>query len=175
MPKLLPASAKLSVATSTPIVVSCLGDKWLAKLLKRLKKIRRRDGKVTEHRTILADLLGGSEAIWILASIMLLAAPDVKPLEHSDLSVKAPTESRVIHIRGKVLYVDLVECQEVCFKLTDETIEALLDYYDEVHCANLSGITYNDIEARLEKAKNEYHRAIHAFVLRIKKQCLQEM
>ncbi|KAM0714579.1 hypothetical protein Q7P37_009875 [Cladosporium fusiforme] len=175
--KLLPASAKLSIASSTPIVVSCLGNKWLANLLKRLKKIHRRDDKAMEHRTILADLLGGGEAIWVLASIMLPAVPDVESLEHSDQSVESTTESRVIHIRGKVLYVDLLDCQEVCFKLTDETIEALLGYHDEVHCTNLktSGIDYNDVEARLEMAKNEYHRAIHAFTFRINKQCLQEM
>lgn len=177
LPKLLPASAKLSIARSTPIVVSCLGNKWLANLLKRLKKIHQRYDKVMEHRTILADILGGSEAIWILSSIMLPAVPDVESLEHSDQSIESTTKSRIIHIRGKVLYVDLLDCQEVCFKLTDETIEALLGYHDEVHCTNLKtkGIDYNDVEARLEKAKNEYHRAIHAFIFRTKKQCLQEM
>lgn len=108
---------------------------------------------------------------------MLPTAPDDEFLDDSDSPVEAPTANEVIHIRGKVIYVDLVECHEVCFKLTDETIEALLDYHDKVHCTNLktSGITYNDIEAHLEKAKNEYHRAIHAFVFRTKKECLQEI
>jgi hypothetical protein len=177
LPKLLPSSAKFSVATSTPIVVSCIGDKWLAKLLKRLDHIKKRNDRVLEHRNILANLLGDSEAIWILASIMLPATPDDGFLNDSESPDEAPIAEEIIHIRGKVIYVDLVECQEVCFKLTDETIEALLDYHDKVHCTNLraNSITCNDIEARLEKIKNEYHRAIHAFVFRTEKGYLQEM
>jgi hypothetical protein len=177
LPKLLPSSAKFSVATSTPIVVSCLGNKWLAELLKRLNHIKQRNGRVPEHRTILADLLGGSEAIWTLASIMLPAAPDDGFLDDPESPVEAPIAEEIIHIRGKVIYVDLVYCQEVCFKLTDETIEALLCYHDKVHCTNLrtNGFTYNDIDARLEKAKNDYHRAIHAFVFRTDMEWLREM
>jgi hypothetical protein len=176
-PKLLPAFAKLSVVTSTPIVVSYHGDKWLAKLLKRSKLIRRHDNKVPEHSTILADLLGDGEAIWALASIMLPAAPDAKPLQHSNTSVETPTESRVVHVEGKVLYVDLVERHQVCFKLTDETIETLSDHHDRVHCANLmaNGVECEDIGRRMEAAKDEYYRAIHAFTFCAKKQCLEEM
>lgn len=178
LPKLLPAFAKGSVTTCTPIVVSELGDKWLAKLLSRLKKIRRPSDKTAEHHNILANLLSGGEAIWSLASIMLLAAPDDDRLDDTDLLVQLHAATEVAHvIRGKVVYVDLVNCQEVCFKLIDETIEALLHYHDRVHCKNLmmSAITYDDIDARLEKAKNQYHQAIHAFTFRTKKECLEGM
>jgi hypothetical protein len=178
LPKLLPAFAKGSVTTCTPIVVSELGDKWLAKLLKRLKKIRQPSDKTAEHHNILANLLSGGEAIWSLASIMLLAAPDDDRLDDTDLLVQSHAATEVVHvIRGKVVYVDLVDCQEVCFKLIDETIEALLHYHDRVHCKNLvaSAITYDDIDARLEKARNQYHEAIHAFTFRTRKQCLEGM
>lgn len=174
LPKLLPASAKYSVATSTPIVVSYLEDTCLARLLKRLKKIRRREEKVTEHRTILADLLGGAEAIWDLASMMLPATPDIGLPEHSDLSDGASTRGQVIHIEGMVLYVDLVESQEVCFKLTDETIEALLDYHDSIHCVTLRAnhINDNEIDGKMQVAKDAFFRAIHAFTFRTGKRCL---
>lgn len=174
---MLPASAKLPVATSTPIVVSYLGDKWLENLLRRLNKIRRSANDAAEHHVILANLLGGTEAKWNLGSIMLPTDPDDELLDGADGPFQAFRANKVIHIKGKVIHVDLVEGHDVCFKLTHGTIEALLDYHERVHCADLktSENTYDDIEVLLKKAKDEYHQAIHAFIFRTEKDCFEEM
>lgn len=53
------------------------------------------------------------------------AVPNDGFLDDADLPVEGPTTNNVIQITGKVIYVELLGCQELCFKLTDETIEAL--------------------------------------------------
>ena len=174
LPRLLPASARFSVSEIEPIVVSNFGDAWLAKLLRRLKKIRLSSHSHQSHRDMLVRLLAADKATWSLASIMLPAAPIAHGPKHPDL----PAENKCIRITGGVLYVDLVKSHEVCFKLTDATIEALSNYHHNVHCAALrtnAGDNVGDIESRLDLVKNQFTRSIRAFVFRTGKSCLHAM
>jgi hypothetical protein len=170
LPKLLPAPTDRAV--SRPVVASCHNDKWLARLLRQLN-IKSWHCNTENHRGILEDLLGKEEASWMLASITL-------PLTLRDAALNHPgpeaTATTIIHIVGSIVSVDLVESQEVCFKLTDETITTLLDYYEDVHCPAVTANMVNDsvTDANGLVMKERFRQALDRFFFCASKECLKE-
>jgi hypothetical protein len=169
LPKLLPASADRALPRS--IVVSRHDDEWLAGLLKRLK-IKSKHRNTALDRVILEELLGKKEALWTLASVMLPLTSSGATLDHPSLETPAPA---MLHVVGSIVYVDLVVRQEVCFKLTDETIAIFLDYHERVHCPAVTANMTNDsaTEAYILAMKDWFRQAIKEFLFYTGKGCLE--
>jgi hypothetical protein len=168
LPKLLPTPANRTV--SRPIVVSWHDDRWLAGLLRQLKT-KSWHCTTAKHRGILEDLLGNKEASWTLAFITLPPRPGDVALNHPGLEATATT---IVHIGGTIVFVDLVESQKVCFKLTEETIETLLDYYEKVHCPAITANMVNDsaTDANVLVLKERFRQALEEFFFYTGKGCL---
>lgn len=170
--KLFPATA--SQVTPKPTVVACHGNEWLADLLQRLKKKNKLQvcGKGTP-RERLEGLLGQDGASWLLASVTLPETTSDTPSLHSVLETIAPC---MIHISGTIVYADLADSQEVFFKLNDQTVAALWDYHDSVHCIAMTADMFNDGEAALArlKMKEHFRQATNDFTFRTGVGCLEE-
>lgn len=169
--KLFPAAA--GHAISKPKVVACHGNEWLAGLLNRLerKKKSQRRFKGT-HSERLQGLLGQDGASWLLASIMLPLTTSGIP---SSLGIWEKTAPSIIPISGTIVFVDLANALEVCFRLNDQTIAALWDYHDSIHCTVVTADISNNDEAALAKLKmkENFRRATRDFVFRTRLDCLE--
>lgn len=164
-PKLLPRSTG-----SKPIVVtSPEDDKKIAFLLKR-KRIKRTTQCLPEQPQILADILGGEEAIWQLASIML---PGTSQTQLNG----CPNSWVTVHIQAKVFCIDFIESQQVCFRLTPGTIESLVDHHRNVYCENVRAQCSGNaaIDADIKKLTSSFELAVNSFVFRVKTCCLEDM
>jgi hypothetical protein len=118
----------------------------------------------------LADLLGGAEAMWHLASIALPSG-----------SVENPNE-RVgscegIYIQAKVPYIDFVQSQQVCFKLTIDTIDALKKHHHALCHGSFEAQFRGDVkmEEHVEILMDNFDRAIEHFVAHVDMVCLNKM
>ena len=118
-PKLLP---RLSAGSNPIVVTSKDTGKIVATLLKR-KRVKRTTYLYPRQAQILADLLGGAKATWRLALVVLPSRSGENPNERAG-------SSEGICIQAKVLYIDFVQSQQVCFKLTIDTIDALKKHHD---------------------------------------------
>lgn len=170
--KLLPVAK--GQATSKPIVVACYGNEWLAGLLQRLKwKNKSQVCSRGTHSERLQGLLGQDGASWLLASVMLPSTTSGIP---SSLGIWEKTAPSIIPISGTIVFADLTNTLEVCFKLNDQTIAALWDYHDSIHCTVVTAGISNDDEAALAKLKmkENFRRATRDFVFRTGLDCLEE-
>lgn len=174
--KLLPATA--SHAVSKPIVVASLGDRWLAGLLERLKIGRVQALGKAGHCDSLESLLGQEGASWLLASIALpsIALPSASSGTPLGCSILQTTAPNIAHVLGTIVYADLAFSHQVCFKLNDETVTALLDYHDSVHSTAMTAKWTNDREATAAtlQVQERSRQAIHDFVFYTGKGCLEE-
>jgi hypothetical protein len=167
--QLLPASAAAFAPRSAPtIVLNSKVEPWLTQTLKRINKIKRPLNSVPQHFRCLTETLGGASAIWTLASLMLPKAPDSELRKDSNPLIEALFNYQLIHIEAYVVHVDMVSQHEVAFKLTPETIEALVDYHKDIYSKDASESTYSwpEKEAQLKKMQEEFEHAANRFVFR---------
>ncbi|KFY17483.1 hypothetical protein V492_00637 [Pseudogymnoascus sp. VKM F-4246] len=169
-PQLLPATAAAFVPRSSVNVV--LGSKvelWLTQTLKRINRIKRPLNSVHQHQRCLTETLSSNNAIWTLTSIMLPKAPELDL--HKDSSnplMEALNNFQLIHITAYIVHVDMVHQNEIAFKLTPDSIEALIDYHKRIHCVDIAASTYNWLEKELQvkKLHEEFIQAINKLVYR---------
>ena len=168
--QLLPASAQAFAPRSAPtIVLNTKVEPWLTQTLKRINRIKRPLNSVPQHFRCLTETLGSSAAIWTLASLMLPKKPDAELLKDpSNPLNEALFNYQLIHIEAYVVHVDMVSQHEVAFKLTPETIEALVDYHKEIYSVDTSASTWSwpEKEAQLKKMQEEFVQAANKFVFR---------
>ncbi|KFY97311.1 hypothetical protein V500_02152 [Pseudogymnoascus sp. VKM F-4518 (FW-2643)] len=169
MPLLLPASAA-AFALRTSSVNVVLGSKvepWLTQTLKRINRIRRPLNSVLQHQRCLTETLSSADAIWTLASIMLHKTPDSGFVKDPNPLIEALFNFQLVHIKAYVLHVDMVLRNEVAFKLTPDSIEALTSYHKEIHC-DIAASTCNWLEKDLQvkKLHGKFIKAINKFVYR---------
>jgi hypothetical protein len=167
--QLLPASAKAFAARSAPtIVLNSKVEPWLTQTLKRINRIKRPLNSVPQHFRCLTETLGGTAAIWTLASLMLPKAPESELRKDADPLVEALFNYQLIHIEAYVVHVDMVSQHEVAFKLTPESIEALVDYHKDIYSKDASDSTYMwpEKEAQVKKLQEEFEQAANRFVFR---------
>lgn len=167
--QLLPASAQAFAPRSAPtIVLNTKVEPWLTQTLKRINRIKRPLNSVPQHFRCLTETLGGSSAIWTLASLMLPKAPDSELRKDSNPLIEALFNYQLIHIEAYVVHVDMVSQHEVAFKLTPETIEALVDYHKDIYSVDVSANTWSwpEKEAQLKKMQEEFVQAANRFVFR---------
>jgi hypothetical protein len=169
-PQLLPASAAAFAprASSVNIVLSSKVEPWLTQTLKRINRIKRPLNSVPQHQRCLQETLSSPDAIWTLTSIMLPKAPDSELRKDSNPLIEALFNYQVIHVEAYIVHVDMVLRNEVAFKLTPDSIEALIEYHKDIHCVDIAASTHNwsEKEVQVKKIHNEFIQAINKFVYR---------
>jgi hypothetical protein len=165
---LLPASAAAFAPRSAPNVVLAKVEPWLTATLKRCNRVKRPLNSVTQHTRCLTEILSPSTAIWTLCSIMLSKAPDAELRRDDNPLVEALFNYQLLHIEAYVVHVDMVSQNEVAFKLTPETIEALVDYHKDIWSVDTAANTWNwsEKEAQLKKLQENFVQAANKFVFR---------
>jgi hypothetical protein len=99
---------------------------------------------------------------------MLPKAPDSELRKDSNPLVEALFNYQLIHIEAYVVHVDMVSQHEVAFKLTPETIEALVEYHKDIYSVDVSASTWNwaEKEVQLKKLQEEFVQAVNRYVFR---------
>jgi hypothetical protein len=165
--QLLPASAAAFAprASSVNVVLGNKIEPWLTQTLKRINRIKRPLNSVPQHQRCLTETLSLPNALWTLASVMLPKLPE------ADMP-QDPMENlfsyQLVHVEAYIVHVDMVLRNEVAFKLTADSIEALVDYHKEIHCVDAKANTYDwsEKEQQCKKLHDDFVQAINKFVFR---------
>lgn len=165
--QLLPASAAAFAprASSVNVVLGSKVEPWLTQTLKRVNKVKRPLNSVPQHQRCLTETLSSPNAIWTLASLMLSKLPEAE-------MPKEPLEElfsyQLVHVEAYIVHVDMVLRNEVAYKLTTDTIDALVEYHDKIHCADAKASTYDwsEKEQQCKKLHQDFVQAINKFVYR---------
>ncbi|KDN61087.1 hypothetical protein CSUB01_07040 [Colletotrichum sublineola] len=161
---LLPAST-VPFAPRPSSVIAVLGstvEPWLTAALRSISGKKRPPKSVSQHRKCLIQTLSNPLSIWSLAWIML--DKDSEPDLCQDF-YEVP-QYHLIHIEAYVIYIDMVLQNEVAFKLTTESISALVDYHKKRYCVdNLNKpLSCQGVDQQRSKLHEEFEQAINKFV-----------
>ncbi|KAJ5454955.1 hypothetical protein N7530_012724 [Penicillium desertorum] len=171
---ILPSSAAAHTPRVPPIVVLKDNVPWLKQTFKRVKQARRPLNNLKQQTSYLIDILTPKSAIWALCSVMLENTLGLIHIE-SCCSVMSKRRLWMIHIEAYVLYVDMELQSEVVFKLTEETINGLREFYEEFQ--SLDAATYRlkwpQKQAQLDKLHDEFSEAINKFIYRTDVEALE--
>ncbi|GCB22061.1 hypothetical protein AAWM_04946 [Aspergillus awamori] len=166
---LLPSSAAAFAPRSSPnVVLNARIEPWLTATLKRVNRIKRPLNNVTQHTRCLTETLSSPDAIWTLCSLMFPKAPDAELKKDDNPLVEAMYNYQMVHVEAYVVHVDMVSQNEVAFKLTPETIEALVDYHKDIYSVDTAASTWDwpDKDSQLKKLHEEFVQAVNKFVYR---------
>jgi len=99
---------------------------------------------------------------------MLPKAPDSELRKDSNPLIEAMFNYQLIHVEAYVVHVDMVSQHEVAFKLTPETIDALIEYHKDIYSVDVSASTWTwaEKEVQLKKLQEEFVQAVNKFVFR---------
>ncbi|KAL5115412.1 hypothetical protein ACEQ8H_006712 [Pleosporales sp. CAS-2024a] len=168
--QLLPASAAAFAPRSTVnVVLNSKVEPWLTQTLKRVNRVKRPLNSVQQHTRCLTETLSGANAMWSLCSLMVPKAPDSElRKDANDALVEALFHYQVMHIEAYVVHVDMVSQHEVAFKLTPETIEALVEYHKDIYSVDVSASTWEwaEKEQQVKKLQDEFVQAVNRYVFR---------
>ncbi|KAH6654647.1 hypothetical protein BKA67DRAFT_286244 [Truncatella angustata] len=168
--QLLPASAAAFAprASSVNVVLGSKVEPWLTQTLKRVNKVKRPLNSVPQHQKCLTETLSSPNALWTLTSIMLPKAPESELRTDSNPLVEALFNYQLLHIEAYIVHVDMVLRNEVAFKLTPDSIEALIEYHKDVHCVDAKAGTYDwsEKDQQAKKMHEDFIQAINRFVFR---------
>lgn len=173
--QLLPASAAAFAprASSVNVVLGNKAEPWLTQTLKRINRVKRPLNNVSQHHRCLTETLSSPNAIWTLASVMLPKVPESDMPEDPmsmmlDPSLNSPDFYQMVHIEAYIVHVDMVSRHEVAYKLTTDTIDALVEYHLKVHCEDAKANTYDwsEKEQQCKKLHEDFIQAINKFVYR---------
>ncbi|MBE7179752.1 MAG: hypothetical protein INR71_00840, partial [Terriglobus roseus] len=174
--QLLPASAAAFAPRAAPnIVLNTKVEAWLTQTLKRINRIKRPLNSVPQHFRCLTETLSGPNAIWTLCSIMLPKAPDSELRKDANPLVEALFNYQLLHIEAYVVHVDMVSQHEVAFKLTPETIDALIEYHKDIYSVDVSASTWPwaEKEVQLKKLQEEFVQSVNRYVFRTSVRALE--
>ncbi|KHN95131.1 uncharacterized protein MAM_07016 [Metarhizium album ARSEF 1941] len=165
--QLLPASAAAFAprASSVNVVLGSKVEPWLTLTLKRVNRVKRPLNSVPQHQRCLTETLSSPNAIWTLASVMLSKLPEAEmPKE----PLEALFSHQLLHIEAYIVHVDMILRNEVAFKLTSATIDALVEYHDKIHCVDAKANTYDwsEKEQQGKKLHQDFVQAVNKFVYR---------
>ncbi|RDA90675.1 hypothetical protein CP533_4661 [Ophiocordyceps camponoti-saundersi (nom. inval.)] len=165
--QLLPASAAAFAprASSVNVVLGSQVEPWLSQTLKRINRVKRPLNSVSQCQRCLSETLSSPNALWNLASLMLPRLPDA---DMPDEPLQRLFSHRLLHVEAYIVHVDMVLRNEVAFKLTKESIDALVEYHKEIHCPNLMAATYDwpDKKEHCQKLHADYLQSVNKFVFR---------
>lgn len=169
-PQLLPASAAAFAprASSVNVVLGSKVEPWLTQTLKRINKVKRPLNSVPQHQRCLTETLSSPNAIWTLTSLMLPNAPESELRRDSNPLVEAIFNYKLIHVEAYIVHVDMVLRNEVAFKLTPDSIEALIEHHKDIYCVDAKASTYDwsEKEQHAKKLHEDFIQAINRFVFR---------
>ncbi|OAA74607.1 hypothetical protein LEL_08188 [Akanthomyces lecanii RCEF 1005] len=165
--QLLPASAAAFAprSASVNVVLGSKVESWLTLTLKRINRVKRPLNSVAQHQRCLAETLANKNAIWTLASVMLPKLPESDmPTDYAENMFS----HQLIHIEAYIVHVDMVHRNEVAYKLTIDTIDALVEYHKEIHCADAkaNSTDWSGKEQQCKKLHDDFVQAINKFVFR---------
>ena len=166
---LLPASAAAFAPRASPnVVLNSKVEPWLTATLKRINRIKRPLNSVPQHQRCLTETLSAPTAIWTLCSIMLPKAPDSELRKDDNPLIEALFNYQLLHIEAYVVHVDMVSQNEVAFKLTQDTIDSLVEYHKDIFSVDTSANTWNwsEKEVQLKKLQEDFVQAANKFVFR---------
>lgn len=169
--QLLPASAAAFAprASSVNVVLGSKVEPWLTQTLKRINRVKRPLNSIPQHQRCLTETLSNSNAIWTLTSLMLPKAPESElRRDESNPLVEAIFNYQLLHIEAYIVHVDMVLRNEVAFKLTTDSIDALVEYHKEIHCVDAKANTYDwsEKDQQCKKLHEDFIQAINKFVYR---------
>ncbi|KAJ5894163.1 hypothetical protein N7495_005854 [Penicillium taxi] len=173
---LLPSSAAAFAPRSPPnVVLSRKVAPWLTATLKRVNRVKRPLNNVTQHTRCLTETLSSQNAIWTLCSMMFAKAPEAELRKDENPLVEGLFNFQMIHIEAYVVHVDMVSRNEVAFKLTPETIEALVEFHKDVYSVDTAASTWNwpGKHSQLKKLQDEFIQAANKFVYRTNAEALE--
>ncbi|KAI1355826.1 hypothetical protein F5Y01DRAFT_153536 [Xylaria sp. FL0043] len=169
-PQLLPASAAAFAprASSVNVVLGSKVEPWLTQTLKRINRVKRPLNSVPQHQRCLTETLSSANAIWTLASLLLPKHPDTDLPEESNTAVDIIRNYDFIFLEAYIVHVDMVLRNEVAFKLTPDTIEALIEHHKNVCCVEAKAASYDwpEKEQHAKKLHDEFVQAINKYVFR---------
>jgi len=99
---------------------------------------------------------------------MLPKAPEPELRKDANPLVEALFNYQLLHIEAYIVHVDMVLRNEVAFKLTVESIEALVEYHKDIFCIDTKANTYDwpEKEQQCKKLHEDFVQAINKFVYR---------
>lgn len=169
-PQLLPASAAAFAprASSVNVVLGAKVETWLTQTLKRINTVKRPLNSVAQHHKCLTETLSSPTAFWNLCSLMLPKAPETELRKDANPLIEALFNYQMVHVEAYIVHVDLVLRNEVAFKLTADTIEALVDYHKDIYSVDTAASLYDwsEKEQQVKKLHEEFIQAINKFVYR---------
>lgn len=173
--QLLPASAAAFATRAAPNIVLSKVEPWLTQTLKRINRVKRPLNSVQQHQRCLTETLSGESALWNLCSLMLPKAPDSELRKDSNPLIEAMFNYQLIHVEAYVVHVDMVSQYEVAFKLTKDTIDALVEYHKDIYCVDASANTWSwaEKEVQIKKLQEEFVQAVNRFVFRANARALE--
>ncbi|KAI9679754.1 MAG: hypothetical protein M1817_004768 [Caeruleum heppii] len=175
---LLPASAAAFAPRSPPtVVLNTKVEPWLTQTLKRINRVKRPLNSAPQHMRCLTETLAAPSALWTLCSLMLQKAPEADLRKDSNPLVEALFNYQLIHIEAYVVHIDLVLENEVAFKLTPETIEALIEYHKDVYSVDIAANTWDwaEKEVHVKKLQEDFVQLANKFVYRTNALALEGM
>ncbi|KAL9087349.1 MAG: hypothetical protein Q9159_003695 [Coniocarpon cinnabarinum] len=99
---------------------------------------------------------------------MVPKAPDAELKKDSNPLVEAIYNYQLIHIEGYVVHVDMVSQNEITYKLTQESIDALIEYHREIYSADMAASTWewSEKDVQLKKLQDEFVQSVNRYVFR---------
>ncbi|KAI5465818.1 hypothetical protein BGZ63DRAFT_348724 [Mariannaea sp. PMI_226] len=169
--QLLPASAAAFAprAASVNVVLGSKVEPWLTQTLKRINRVKRPLNSVPQHQRCLTETLSNPNAIWTLTSIMLPKSPEADfKKDNNNPLVEAIMNYQLVHVEAYIVHVDMVLRNEVAYKLTVDTIDALVEYHKDIFCVDAKAATYDwsEKEQQCKKLHEDFVQAINKFVFR---------
>ncbi|KAI2741979.1 hypothetical protein DTO013F2_8642 [Penicillium roqueforti] len=163
--RLLPSSAAAFAPRTTPIVMLGAKVPWLMATLRQLSRPRVCPSSIKNQERRLVEIMSPENAVWTLCSVIstdalaLRQQKDESPLTEGRLNIP------LIHVKAYVVYVDMVWQNEVAFKLTPETIDALVDLAMKLQSADTAS-ELSERQAQLDNLQKEFLRAANTFIYR---------
>ncbi|KAF3930758.1 hypothetical protein ABW19_dt0210637 [Dactylella cylindrospora] len=173
---LLPRTAAPFAERSAPtIVLDTAVNPWLTQTLKRVNKHKRPLNSVPQHLKCLTEILSGPNAIWNLCSLCVPRLPEAQIEQQSNPITDALLRYQFIHLQAYVVSIDMVQSHEIAFKLTKESIKALVDYHKDVYMVDQVANTWHwtEKDAAVKKLHEEFVQAINKYVFRTDKIALE--
>ncbi|KAK1975293.1 hypothetical protein LZ30DRAFT_605967 [Colletotrichum cereale] len=163
-----PAAAYATRASSLIVKLGHTVEPWLTQVLRGVNGNTRPLESVLQHQRCLIKILSAPQSIWTLACIMVSRSPESELRQGSNQLVEASYDFQIIHIEAYIICVDMVLQNEVVFKLTTESIDAIVEYHQKVHCVDNRTKTYEwpEKEQQSKKLHQNFVQAINNFEYR---------
>ncbi|KAJ0100712.1 hypothetical protein J7T55_001379 [Diaporthe amygdali] len=155
-----------SKTSTVNVVLGSEPPQWLTKTLERINCSKHPRDSALQHQRCLTETLANTNAIWSLTSLMLAKAPATKLVKDSNPLIEAFLNDRLIHVEAHIINVDIELSNTVAFKLTSDSIESLVEYHKNVHCANTHAETpeWPDKDRQCKELHQDFVKAINSFV-----------